>query len=471
MLFPTVFIVYSIFFFLDRGSLHVHGLLWLVGFENIIKDLIESKRASDREDAHKQVSEAFAAALKTWIATEVNLPEQDMAVAVTCPTCQSKLEAPSSAKLAELRRGCAQIDPKILTCANQSCKSSFGCQEMLHRAVASAIKRTQPADGKPLPELSDTTGYRQYIAEKVWKMQLEAPSSNPEHEQVWTALLQFCNQEHLATHTHSCFKKSGQSSCRFNMPQAPSSTLDITTSADVFRPGVVITEKRDPANLYTTPTSPDLTRIFTCNTNVKYVISMMIAYYLGAYITKHSQENATAHANVVHSFAQMENKKRAAAQQQELFPNRPTVVHEFTRNTAASTERSGSTSSSTSDPLAPSTSTSSSSQTAPSESSSTSVNGEQHQVQHTGRTEHSWGLGKTISATYAFTKGETVAAQPAAFYLAGGRTFTFSHDFETVPLAQGQAFLNKEPIRCKLNRDNNLVASVHDYVFRFVCSR
>ena len=82
------------------------------------------------------------------------------------------------------------------------------------------------------------------------------------------------------------------------------------------------------------------------------------------------------------------------------------------------------------------------------------------------RTAYSWGVGKMISAGLAYTKGDPVAAQMAAFFVSGGETFHFSHDFAVLPVAQGVAHVEGRPIKTTLTNKNELTSSVMDYRYR-----
>lgn len=83
------------------------------------------------EEAFASFQTDLTEAMDSFIRTEIQLPESEMALTKTCmkADCKGELQGPSEARIAELRGVHKQhgSDPKVLTC--RTCKTQFGCNE------------------------------------------------------------------------------------------------------------------------------------------------------------------------------------------------------------------------------------------------------------------------------------------------------------------------------------------------------
>jgi len=257
--------------------------------------------------------------------------------------------------------------------------------------------------------------------------------------------MQFVSQFHDPRHRPTCFKKNAIL-CRFHIPYNPHiEPTEVSFDGD---DRLIISLQRMPWDAYIALHYDAVGQIFGSNNNVKLVENCLLAYYLAAYQAKISRENA-------------DNLAAAVSGVVKCIKNRSERAASKLIAAAASFGASTNTEDNTNE------------EETAAESTDPSTNNDENVIedeqQFSGSQQAMFaraGLGNLSSAIFHNTKSQVIAAQLASFLLLGNSTFVFSHDFCTLPVQQGIAYINNEPIHAIVSHKYGLRSSVLDYVYR-----
>ncbi len=272
-----------------RGSLHVHCLVWLQGWGEVVDKIVKEGEAKNEEEAKESVATKLRTALEEMIAVDLPAGSSNVRISTGCPKCnKGQLRSIPDDDLIKLRRrGVSANETLTLVC--DTCKERSGSATVLRASVA---RELQAAGYGEWPE--DAVLGKKWADELMWHLQQESPQPGSQKGNAALAFLTLQNNSHSCLHNPSCFKKTGNN-CRYNVPHLPSVDSCIRLDKDAVTgsiTGIVIQSKRAPESVYVTPSCPDLTEIFACNNNLKFVNNHLLAYYLGRYMSKYSKENA-----------------------------------------------------------------------------------------------------------------------------------------------------------------------------------
>ena len=272
-----------------RGSLHVHGLIWLAGYDDLIRKIMTELQVN-RQAATRHFTTQFQNVLQEVISNEVHLPMELQSLTVKCTdgNCGGMLHCESEEKVEQLRvKGSNEYaDPFVIVC--ETCHKRYGPITLLTMAVSKLMEK---AGFGPIPE--DKKQRDLYKDDVMWKIRKDPPQPNTAKYDAALAFVQLNSNTHSPVHTHTCFKKNKGAAnvCRFHIPFHESDLTEISLDIDKKNnnqvKGILIKEKRSCANIFTVPTNPDFARIFGCNTNMKFVHNHLLGYYLGLDCTQY----------------------------------------------------------------------------------------------------------------------------------------------------------------------------------------
>jgi hypothetical protein len=191
--------------------------------------------------------------------------------------------------------------------------------------------------------------------------------------------------------------------------------------------------------MYMVQHCPAILSFLLSNSDLKFVASQLVTYYMTCYQTKNSREEAQALDAVVNTFARhLARRENARLPPGILRPPRTAVS-----GTGAAA-------------LIPAVD-----QSLP----SAAFDPQSTHVIDPNR-PYAVGAGTMIAASRAFTSTDAVPAMMAAFCCLGNSTYVMSHKNVTLPLAQGIAYLNNREIQTTVARGGELHAAIIDYVHR-----
>ena len=397
----------------SRASLHLHSLAWLAGWRKLVDELLSKGRDADTE-AFEALSKRMTETLDSFIRTELDLPDTEKPHTRMCldEKCRGDLTGPDDEKVTALRatNKFHGKDPKILKCSK--CSKEYGCQEVLMPAIEAAFARLN------LPELpTGSPKLRKFIQDIKFKLQTQPDSFalGSELHKAVMALVQISSNSHDPNHNPSCNKKK-TNVCRFRLPHhpCPESRVEFSETEDDFF--LTVYQQVHPSNMYTASFASLLSALYLCNTNIQYVKSQLLGYYIAAYMSKHCRENDEAHAELERSYRKFYD--RLDAERKEREEKRQSLDQ---------------------------------------------IQDSKHDGEPTAQ---SLGLRKLLSGVSNLSKRDAVAAQAAGHFLLNNGSFFYSHDFATLPYKQGVGFVNGEDVGCRLDKDNSMNATVWDYAYR-----
>jgi hypothetical protein len=194
--------------------------------------------------------------------------------------------------------------------------------------------------------------------------------------------------------------------------------------------------RRRAVFMYMVQHCPAILSFLLSNSDLKFVASQLVTYYMTCYQTKNSREEAQALDAVVNTFARhLARRENASLPPGILRPPR----------TAASGGGAAATISIT--------------------SAAPAIDQSPIPVIDPNRM-YAVGAGTMIAASRAFTSTDAVPAMMAAFCCLGNSTYVMSHKSVTLPLAQGIAYLSNREIQTTVARGGELHAAIIDYVHR-----
>jgi hypothetical protein len=433
----------------------------------------ETERLTDR------VKETFS----QHISTNINLPPQDQALTRSCPNadCDGTVQGPDKTTIGNLRRTDIirnPADPKVLQCT--TCKTWHGCKEVLLSAISRSFERLG------LTALPETSGLVNKLLTSIkYKMQRDpdAFQYGSEEYQAYMALIQLHVNSHHPNHTFSC-KKKGGCLCRFRLPYQWCDTASVCVEkgekSDVHY--IMMNEQREPSGMYVATFNEYMNRIGLSNTNVQFVRTQQLGFYIAASMSKFCRENGEAQSDLERSFMRFDEKileeeklrkQRAEAKCAGSKPSadilsEPGQVVDPLPNEQKSTSpkdagcpRDGSASVSGMSAAPPGEKASSASTSASAPSSASSGDKDDQPP-----SDFAIGRRRLLSAIFHSSNKQSIAAQMACFINLGTNIFVYSHDFSTLPYKQGLAFLAGETLRCSLSKKNEFDATVFDYAYR-----
>lgn len=319
---------------------------------------------------------------------------------------------------------------------------------------------------------SDTAGWGRTtrpIDQLKWKIQTDGKWVNdPQLKSLYLAVLQYHSQRHI--HKPTCYKKKAgkATQCRFHYPLRAAEHTSVDLSAGVC--GVVITcvaselilirdSNPRPVSVYADPTvqpkvivrrrpvfaymvqhMPSILSFVLSNTNLQFVSNQLITYYITCYQTKNSRDEAEAAQLVIQAF----------------------IAH--------MTRRWGSVSNATDNRSLSASGVAAASVPAVGVDRKAAVASAAVPDAAIDR-KHPFavGAGVVISLARKWTSTDAVPAQTAAFANLQLGMFRFSHYHDrhtTIPVKQGIAFVEGQPVNGRIIRGGVWCNAVLDYVAR-----
>jgi len=287
-----------------RKTLHVHFLLWIKEWGDLLKRLRSNDKTGVREAAGKELEEYVDSIMSTKL--HGNLPGEGRRKAFS-HECQddgisAQLEksvvwcTKQDLRNLRYREGTTSFgDTSIAKCS--TCNKTFTSEDF----VANVMNGYYPSDD------AASLDRRMALGAKRIGAGLDLPTTCPDF--MGSFMINASENLHRTTHALSCFKKGPE--CRFLNPMPPCdetiTVFDVNNQArwaawsgecherDTFQ----VIMKRDPLDVFVNTHHPATSRLIGCNTNVQCGIDGGHIFYCTTYQTKSTQaEDSRKYATV-----------------------------------------------------------------------------------------------------------------------------------------------------------------------------
>ena len=293
-----------------RKTLHVHILLFILGWMELLKKLYACNLSKTVPQATSELKECVESIVST------KLHDESMTQNLFKHKCKDGVESSANVssvspqQLRNLRHkdiAETSVQRKILEC--NVCKHGFASEELVQKVLQCPEMELPPNMTFPDGAGSDGIECAMSQCESLFR-RCDTVFDIKRHNFLVNARY----NHHYSRHAKmSCFKKGKE--CRFHKPELPSESTRICFDdsltdwhtwhgVNVSRCLFDVTLKRSPLDVFMNNYSPTISSVFKCNSNIAVGLDGCSVIYVTSYTSKGTQEDDRApHTKVMKTIA------------------------------------------------------------------------------------------------------------------------------------------------------------------------